>query len=132
MPPAEIEQLRFVPTKVKGRPDVTEVIVYPNRLELYSDGQWVTIRFTEIVHWFKYAWFYRLQMRLGFGLRGWPCVADRDWFKPQGERYFRFFSSPPLEIYLPGESDDVDYADSLFYQIQAVISRGRFSTSDLG
>lgn len=39
--------LRFVPSRVDGLPDVTDVAVFPDRLELLSAGKWVVIRLLE-------------------------------------------------------------------------------------
>ena len=40
--------LRFVPSAVEGLPEVTEITVYPDRLELRSAGKRVVIRFLDI------------------------------------------------------------------------------------
>ena len=40
--------LRFVPSAVEGLPGVAEVAVFPDRLELLSEGKWVTVRLLDI------------------------------------------------------------------------------------
>ena len=71
--------LRFVPSDVEGLAAVTEVAVFPDRLELLSEGKWVVIRFLDIAKWYRRGWLYRSLARLGWGVRDWPSVADRDW-----------------------------------------------------
>jgi hypothetical protein len=43
-----VDYLQFVPSRVDGLQDVSEAVVYPDRLELRSAGQWVVFRFTDI------------------------------------------------------------------------------------
>jgi hypothetical protein len=81
---------RFVPSAVQGLPAVTEVTVFPDRLELLSEGKVVVIRFRDIAWWHGGGWLQRPLARLGFQVRGWPSVADRDWFHPPAGRFFRF------------------------------------------
>ncbi len=40
-----MESLSFGPSRVEGLPVVSRVVVKPDRLELLSDGKWVTVRF---------------------------------------------------------------------------------------
>jgi hypothetical protein len=87
--------LRFVPSAVEGLPAVTEAAVFPDRLELLSEGKWVIIRFLDIARWYRHGWLFRPLAQLGLGVRGWPSVADRDWFHPPSGRFFRFFTTPP-------------------------------------
>ena len=95
--------LRFQPSAVAGLLAVTEAVVYPDRLELLSEGKWIVIRFIDIARWHRHSWSYRTLVRLGFGVRGWPSVADRDWFHPPAQRFFRFYTSPPITVYMPDE-----------------------------
>ncbi len=97
------DNLRFVPSAVEGLPTVTEAAVYPDRLELPSAGKWVVIRFRDIARWYTGSWLYRPLARLGFRVRGWPSVADRDWFHPPAGRYFRFYAKPEITVYMPYE-----------------------------
>src|SRR5437867_76829 len=101
--------LRFVPSAVDGLPSVTEVAVFPDRLELLSEGKWVLIRFLDIARWNRCGWFYRPLARLGWGVRAWPSVGDRDWFHPPSARFFRFFAEPAVTVYLPDEPSDTSY-----------------------
>lgn len=124
--------LRFVPSAVEGLPGVTEVAVFPDRVELLSDGKWVAVRFLDIARWHSRGWLYRPLARLGFGVRGWPSVADRDWFHPPAGRYFRFDTAPPVTVFLPDEPADTDYGQTVFRRVQDVMAGGGFGSFDLG
>lgn len=124
--------LRFVPSAVEGLPDVTEVVVHPDRLELLSAGEWVVIRFVEIARWYRSEWLYRSMIRLGLGVRGWPSVADRDWFHPPAERFFRFYTDPPITVFMPDEPPELRYGENTFRKVQDKLGHGGFGTFDLG
>lgn len=79
MATASKDSLRFVPSEVEGLPNVTEVAVFPDRLELLSEGKCVVVRLLDIARWYRRGWLYRPLARLGFGVWGWPSVADRLW-----------------------------------------------------
>lgn len=124
--------LRFAPSAVEGLPSVTEVAVFPDRVELLSEGKWFVIRFLDIARWHRCGWLYRLLARLGRTVRGWPMVADRDWFHPPSRRFFRFFTLPPLTVYMPDEPPDTCYGQTMFRRVQNVLLAGGFLTFDLG
>lgn len=132
MATAAKDNLRFVPSSVEGLPSVTEVAVYPDRLELLSDGKWVVVRFLEIARWQRYGVVYRLMARLGYGVRGRASVADRDWFHPPNRRFFRFYTQPPITVFLPDEPPETGYGETMFRRVQDVLARGGFFTFDLG
>jgi hypothetical protein len=123
--------LHFVPSRVDGLPNVTEVAVHPDRLELHSADSWIAIRFDAIARWPRPTALRRLLGRIGWRPR-WLPVGERDWFHPPSERFFRFFSTPPLVIYLPDEDGETAYSTTLFRQVQEVIRLGGFDTYDLG
>ncbi len=124
--------LRFVPSDVEGLAAVTEVAVFPDRLELLSEAKWVVIRFLDIAKWYRRGWLYRSLARLGWSVRDWPSVADRDWFHPPAGRYFKFYSEPPVTVFMPDESQVLGYDETMFRQVQSVIALGGFATFDLG
>jgi hypothetical protein len=95
MPPASKPSLRFVPSAFEGLPAVREVTAFPDRLELEMEEKAVVIRFLDIARWYRCGWLYRPLARLGGKVRGWPSVADRDWFHPPSRRFFRFYTQPP-------------------------------------
>lgn len=118
------DQLRFVSKGVEGLPSVAEVAVFPDRLELLSAGRWVTIRLADIARWPRPQWLAQLGLR-----RGSAVVGERDWFRE--DKFFRFYSRPPLTVYMPDE-DGVEYGQTLWWRLQEVLMRGRFTTFDLG
>ena len=126
------ESLRFVPSSVTGLAAVTEVAVFPDRLELLCEGAWVVFHSLDIARWPRRGWLYRPLARLGFGVRGRPLVADRDWFHPPAERFFRFSTTPPVTVSMPDEPWDAEYGQTLFRRVQDVLAAGGFGTFDLG
>ncbi len=133
MATAPDDGLRFAPSAVEGLSDVTEVVVFPDRLELLSEGKLVVIRFLDIARWYHwFGWLYRSLARLGGRVRGWPMVADRDWFHPPAGRFFRFFTAPPLTVFMPDEPPDTSYGQTMFRRVQDVLAAGGFGTFDLG
>lgn len=124
--------LRFTPSRVDGLADVTEVAVFPDRLELcHGVDKKTVIRFSQIARSLANDWFSQLMSRLGWR-RGPAYVADRDWFHPPSERFFRFYTTPSLAIYLPDEPANTSYCHTLFRRIQDIILKGGFLTFDLG
>jgi hypothetical protein len=124
--------LRFIPSNVEGLPSVTEVAVFPDRLELFSEDKWVVIRFLDIARWYRHGWLYRPLARLGCGVHGRPFGADRDWFHPPSGRFFRFFTAPPVTVYMPDEPPAIKYGQTMFRRVQDVMAAGGFVTFDLG
>lgn len=124
--------LDFVPSAVEGLPSVTDVAVFSDRLELLSDNKWTVIRFRNIARWNRYAWLCRPLARLGFPVLGHPSVADRDWFHPPAERFFRFYGAPAVTVYMPDEPEGLKIEETMFRQVQSVIHSGGYCTFDLG
>jgi hypothetical protein len=123
--------LRFVPSHVEGLPSVTEAVVFPDRVELLSAGEWVVIRFLDIARWSRHGWLYRRLAHLGW-VRGSPLVADRDWFHPPSGRFFRFFTKPAVTVYMPDERINTSYGQTIFRRFQDVMYAGGFLSNDLG
>jgi hypothetical protein len=123
--PFSIEPLQFVPSRVDGLPSVTEIAVFPDRLELLSEGRWVVIRLDEIAAWPRPRWLWRLRR---------PCflpVGERNWFRAPPDRFFRFFTGPPITVYMP-DKKGVEYGATCFRRLQDVLAEGGFTTYDLG
>jgi hypothetical protein len=123
--------LRFVPSRVEGLPDVSEVAVRPDRLEFFSGGKWIVIRYSEIARWPRPVWLWRLAARHGWRPR-WLPVGDRDWFHPPRDRFFRFYTDPPLTVFLADEDRGIGYGETLFRRVREVIESGGINTDDLG
>ena len=126
----EDTSLRFVPSRVQGLPDVSEVCLFHDRLEARSAGEWVVFRFMDMASWPQPAWFWRLLHRAGWRSAG-PPVGERDWFQSPPDRYFSFYSEPPLVVFMPVDERD-DYDRSTFMQIFHIMAGGGFHTNDLG
>src|SRR5687768_7714855 len=99
---AEERALRFRPSRVEGLAGVTEVAVFPDRLELLAGERLTVVRFDDIARWPRPRWLRRALARLGWR-PAWLPVADRDWFHPPAERFFAFYTTPPLVVYMPDE-----------------------------
>lgn len=130
METAAQEGLRLIPSAVEGLPAVTEVVVFPNRLELLSEGRWVTIRLLDIARWCRRGWLYRPLARLGFGVWSRPFVADLLWFPPPGLHFLEFYTEPSIVVHVPYYTDVGDM-DRVFQRVKQVIAVGGFSTFDL-
>lgn len=122
--------LRFAPSKVEGLPDVTEVAVFPDRLEFISAGKQVVFWFADIAQWPRPAWLSRRLFRWGWRPK-WLPVADRDWFHPPPKRFFRFYTHPPIVVCMP-VCEHPQRAHSTFLGVQMVLGSGGFHTFDLG
>jgi hypothetical protein len=123
------EFVRFIPSRVDGLPGVSEVTIRPDRIELVSAGRPVVFRFADIARWPRPRWWYRRRHALGW--RGWSPVADRDWFHAPPGRYFTFYTTPAVTVYMP---DDEPHArgESNFARVQEVLAAGGYCTLDLG
>lgn len=122
----------FVPSDVDGLENVVEVRVHPDRIELQQrPGDCTVISFDDIAEWPKPAWLWR---RLKPLINRPRCllVADRDWFHVPQQRYFRFYTSPPITIFMPVEDELLDAPDTTFDAIRDTIHSGSYRTADLG
>ena len=122
--------LRFVPSRVEGLPDVSEVVVRPDRLEVASAGRQVVFRFEDIAQWPRPRRLRRWLAQLGWRPR-WLPVADRDWFHRPPDRFFRFYTDPAVTVFMP-VAEPFEYKRSTFYRMREVIHSGGFGTFDLG
>src|SRR5262245_37110194 len=123
--------LRFVPSRVEGLPDVTEVAFFPDRLELRSAGRWVVYPFASIARWPRPAWFWRLLHRLGLRPHR-PLVGERDWSHLPPDRFFAFYTTPRLVVYMPHDEPAGGYGETYFARVNLVLAAGGFCTFDLG
>lgn len=125
------QSIRFAPSGVDGLSDVSEVVVFPDRLEVKSADRWLVFEFAAIAEWpDRPAWLWRLRRWLGLRPR-FLLVADRDWFYPNEKKYFAFYTKPKLVVYMPADSP-TEYFQSHFVRIQEVMRQGGYSTNDLG
>jgi hypothetical protein len=125
-----MESLTFVPSRVVGLPDVSRVVVKPDRLELLSGGKWVTVKFAAIAKWPRPKWLWKGLALLG-KRSSWLPVGNRDWFHPPPDRFFIFYTNPKLVIYMPFDEPEERDASN-FFLIQQVLHKGGFQNYDLG
>ena len=122
--------VRFRPSRAEGLPDVREVVVCPDRLEVNSRGRWIVFPFVTIGRPRERAVVCFLK-RLA-GVRPSPrLVGERDWCYPPQDRFFTWYTDPPLTTFMP-EDESKGYASSLFPRIHAVLDSGGFWTFDRG
>jgi hypothetical protein len=121
---------RFVPSRVEGLADVTEVIVRPARIELRSNGRWVVVRLANIARWPDPAKVRRLLARIGWNPRP-VMVADRNWWDPPPGRSFRFYTDPVMVVCMPADEPS-KLGGSCFARVQEVMRAGGFDTCQLG
>jgi hypothetical protein len=121
---------RFVPSRVEGLPDVREVVVFADRLELATHSKQSRIWLAQIAHWPQPRWLWRWLFRARIRPR-WLPVADRDWFHAPSDRFFKFYTDPPLQIFMPVD-EHLENGKSHFMRIQEVLMSGGFHTFDLG
>ena len=119
---------RFAPVRVEGATGVLEVAVWPDRIELLSGLGGRVVRLVDIARFPRPRFVWRLAFRLGLRPK-WLPVGERDWCKPRGQQYFRFYTSPPLTVFVPA-SEVEEYGSSVFRRIQEVLRSGGFHTVD--
>jgi hypothetical protein len=120
----------FVPSRVEGMDDVSEVTVLPDRLELTTPSG------VTVYHFGRFGRSQEPVVASGFWrflLTRQPpkLVAERDYFHNPPDRFFRFYTEPPITIFMPVD-DTKDYLNTCFFKIQQVIRSGGFETFDLG
>ncbi len=128
---APVDMLGFVPLAVEGLPGVTEVAVFPDRLELLSEGRRVVLRLLDIARWCRRGRLYRPLAKLGW-VRGWPMVADRRWFPRPGVSFFEFYTTPRIVIHVAYDATDDNPLNTVFQRVKQVMAAGGFGTFDLG
>src|SRR5436189_5123338 len=92
--------LQFTPSRVEGLADVSEVAVFPDRIELTAAGRVVTHHFMDIARWPGPRWICKTLYRAGVRPR-WLPVADRDWFHEPPDMFFEFYTRPRLKVFMP-------------------------------
>jgi hypothetical protein len=122
----EADGLLFVPSRVMGLADVTEFRVYPDRLDVISPVERWSIPFADIASWPRPAFLHRCLASLGWNPR-WLPVGERAWSQQPSSRFFRFYTWPPIMVFLPDEPADTPFENTLFHRIENAIQRGGFS-----
>ncbi|PQO38718.1 hypothetical protein C5Y96_02220 [Blastopirellula marina] len=123
-------KITFTPSRVEWFTDVTSVTVWPTGLQVETPDGTQSFRFEEIGK-IQESGIMRFMRKLGGAKPFGMLVADRDWFHPPQDRFFRFYTDPPMKVYMPSD-DTVGYEESVFFRVQAVIRCGGYETFDLG
>ena len=118
----------FRPSRVEGIEGVTEVQVSRAHLDLLVAGVWLRLPFRAFRSPREGRVVGAFRRLLGRTPR---LVGERDWFHPAGEKFFRWYTSPPITTFLPA-SGDQDWSKSLFLRVQEVLWAGNCGTFDLG
>ncbi len=123
--------IRFIPSRIEGASPVDEVAIFPDQLELHRAEERTIVRFVDIARWPSPHLFWKLAFSLGLKPH-WLPIADRDWFHLPAERFFRFYTDPPLVVFMPQDERPGPYVDTYFFRIQRTMGAGGFHTFDLG
>ena len=91
----------------------------------------MVIRFAKIARWPGFGVLWRPLARLGM-VRGFACVADRDWFHMPADRYFRFYTEPAITVFMPHEPARRVSRTVRFCKVNMLIMSRGYSTMDLG
>lgn len=123
-------KIAFTPSRVDWNTEVSSVTVWPFRLDVETADGTQEFPF-EVIGKIQESGFIRFMKGLfGEKQRG-MLVADRDWFHSPQDRFFRFYTDPPMTVYMPLE-EAVEYEESVFFRVQAVIRSGGYETYDVG
>jgi hypothetical protein len=121
--------VRFVPSRVEGPPDVSEVAVFPDRVEIHCAGTWRALRFQDFARWPVPGWWWRFLFSMGIRKRLVP-IADRDWCRAPRDRFFSFYTVPRIVVYMP-EHESEDYGQSVFFRVKEAVESAGFGSVDL-
>jgi hypothetical protein len=109
--------------------DVSEVAIFPDRLEVYAGGSWQVLKLDVATLrwlWAPINWICRLlDGRTGRAL---TMVGEREFCTEK--RYFLFFTRPRLKVYTPTEHE-LPYTETYSFRISQILLRGGYSTYDL-
>jgi hypothetical protein len=109
--------VHFRPSRVEGFTDVEEVRVHPDRLELRSCGEWISIAFLSFAP--------GREVDSGRVPIGQLHFDQSDY----AQSHFVFYTTPRIAIYMPADGPTA-YPDSCFWRVQEVIGAGGFRLYD--
>jgi hypothetical protein len=109
--------VHFCPSRVEGLADVEEVRVHPDRLELRSRREWISIAFLSFAP--------GREVDSGRVPIGELHFDKRDY----AQSHFVFYTTPRIAIYMPADGPTA-YPDSCFWRVQEVIAAGGFRLYD--
>ena len=121
--------IRLRPSRVLGLEDVREVAIHVDRLEVDVNGVRRSFAFADMGRRQEPA----IVSFIGrlFGKQALPrLVGEREWCSAPQDRFFRWYTDPPLTVFMPADERE-SYSASYFPRIHAVLHGGRFTTFDL-
>ena len=123
------DHVRFEPSGCDGMDGVSEVAVFPDRLELRASNNVTVVKLSEIVRWRRPIAVRKLLAKAGLRPR-YLVVGERDWCRSPRERFVRFYTDPPITIRVP-DHEGMDYSESFIPRIGSVLATGGYCTHDL-
>jgi hypothetical protein len=122
-PPAYEPSVRFVPSRVEGASGVSEVAIFPNRLEVRGERGWVTVPFADVATGGEKRGLFNPNPHRG--------RVARNYFSREryADSHIRFLTDPPITIYMPAEGP-THFPDSVFWRIQQTILSGGYQLTD--
>ena len=120
----------FAPSRVDGLENVKKVIVYRYKIKLETPEKTFVYRFGRIATWPDPAWLNQIRALLGTPPK-WLPVADRDSFHAPPDRFFRFYTKPPIKIFMP-INDKNNLEESTYWKVREILWQGGYNSSDLG
>jgi hypothetical protein len=115
--------VRFVPSRVEGVSGVSEVAIFPNRLEVRGEHRWVTVPFADFAIGGEKRGLFNPNPRRG--------RVARIYFSKEryADSHVRFLTDPPITIYMPANGP-THFPDSAFWRLQQVICSGGYQVQD--
>jgi hypothetical protein len=124
------DSITFIPSRVDGLEAVSRVTIRLSQIEFETPDSRHVFAFKAISRP-QESWLASLVKRMTFR-RPYPhTIAERDWFHAPPDRFFRFYTTPPITVYMPTDEAE-DFGRGCFHRIQNVIRSGGLTTLDLG
>ena len=121
--------IRFKPSCVEGVDDVQEVAVFPDRLEFVTPNGAIRHCFEDMAV-SQQSVLGRFLSRV-CGAKPRPAlVADRDWCREPKDRFFIFYTQPPIRVCMPMD-ERPGFGDSYHRRITELIMSGGYDTFDM-
>ena len=120
----------FTPSRVDGLENVIVVSVYRYKIKLKTKNKTFVYKFGRIAIWPSPIWLNQIKALLGTPPK-WLPVADRDSFHAPQDRYFQFFTQPPIKIFMPLD-DPEEVQSSTYWRVREILWQGGYNSYDLG
>ena len=121
------ECVRFIPPEVQGIPDVSEVAIFSDRVEVQTASIRTTFRFENVAkrqEAILISWLKRLVGKAPFPL----VVGEREFCTKR--RYVSFYTNPMLKAFTPPDAD-APYQETYIFRINDLLQRSGYCTYDM-